>query len=164
MSVYYRSYATAVTLGECRRKTIQYIFLDKYCLCPKYLRLCTNGFHIRCKSPCGCSGSGHGNKRKTLNNPIVGWPNYPIWGWRLLRCVLNLTTIHPVPFQLSPPPFIWVVGTLQGWAASTWNHPPYPLDTVDTITNISFALCTKSYSVRTNAHRLTWKKANITIK
>ena len=44
---------TAATLGQGHQKFIQYIFPDLYFLCPKYLRLSSNGFDVTRKSLCG---------------------------------------------------------------------------------------------------------------
>ena len=44
---------TAATLGQGHGKVIQYISPDPYILCPKYVRLGTNSFDVRCKSLCG---------------------------------------------------------------------------------------------------------------
>ena len=54
---------TAVTLNQGHRKVIQYIFLDLYFLCPKYLRWSSNGFDVRSKSHGGGGGGGRGRRR-----------------------------------------------------------------------------------------------------
>ena len=58
--------ATAMTLGQGHGKIIQYISLDPYILCAKYLRFSSNGLDVRGKSCCGGgrgSGSGGGGGR-----------------------------------------------------------------------------------------------------
>ena len=63
--------ATVVTFGQGHGKVIEYIFLDPYILCAKYLRFSSNGFDVRGKS---CCGSGRGCDRNELKT--LGWLNY----------------------------------------------------------------------------------------
>ena len=57
--------ATAVTLGQGHRNATQYIFIDSYVLCAKYLKFSSNGFDVRGKSCCGGGRGGGGNEMKT---------------------------------------------------------------------------------------------------
>ena len=56
--------ATAVTLGQGHGMVIQYISLDPYILCAKYLGFSSNGLDKRGKSCCG-GWRGGGNELKT---------------------------------------------------------------------------------------------------
>ena len=60
---------TTVILDQGHRKVIQYILLDLYVLCLKYMpRLSTNCFS-------GGSGDGGGNELQNINHSKPGWLN-----------------------------------------------------------------------------------------
>ena len=58
--------AKAATLGQHHRKADQYMSPDLYILCPKYVRIGTNGSDVSAKSRGGGGGGGGGgNELKT---------------------------------------------------------------------------------------------------
>ena len=61
-----------MTLGQGHQKVIQHIS-QTYILCPKYLRISSNGFDVRSKSHCGGGGRGSGNERKTDWGDSIKW-------------------------------------------------------------------------------------------
>ena len=52
--------ATAVTLGQGHEKVTQYISLEPYILCAKFVRFSSNGLDVRGES---CCGGGRGGGR-----------------------------------------------------------------------------------------------------
>ena len=63
-----------MTLGQGHPKFNQYIFLDPYFLCPKYLRSTTNGFDVRSKSHrSGGGGRGRGGETNWKHKVTPDW-------------------------------------------------------------------------------------------
>ena len=125
--------ATALTLGQGHGKVIQYIFLDPYILCPKYLTYSWNGFDVRGKSRCGggCSGGGHGRNewlndvsetvvsvtKLKVNDTVhsikavdcgAGWSEARFWN----LCYITWTN------SLAPGRYLW---NLNMWHLNTWH-------------------------------------------